>query len=156
MQFLSQAGGGFRELLGGIELDEIALVTGSEMILEEVEKHYSWSLQRSLPKRFAEALFGFAPSGQSGQGGLGCAGLADDEFSLIVARNPPWRERVVRPQIEHWEIRKDSQSGCQRKAQGARCTSLDEHPAWPWPEAFQSMRDADLVHLAGNTCTQAL
>eukprot|EP00971_Amphidinium_carterae_P021209 418714-Amphidinium_carterae.1 len=54
---MAAASGDFRALLGTLEVAEIAAENAVETIEQLIRKEYSFTLQRSLPQRFEQALF---------------------------------------------------------------------------------------------------
>eukprot|EP00971_Amphidinium_carterae_P276831 5494041-Amphidinium_carterae.1 len=54
---MAAASGDFRALLGTLEVQEIAADGAVEVIEQLIRKEYSFTLQRTLPQRFEQALF---------------------------------------------------------------------------------------------------
>eukprot|EP00971_Amphidinium_carterae_P146056 2895059-Amphidinium_carterae.1 len=54
---MAAASGDFRALLGTLEVTEIAAENAVEVIEQLIRKEYSFTLQRTLPQRFEQALF---------------------------------------------------------------------------------------------------
>eukprot|EP00971_Amphidinium_carterae_P241089 4786450-Amphidinium_carterae.1 len=66
VQLMAQAQGELRQMLAGLDLDEVACVGGAERVLDFVRQQYAWTLQRALPRKFEQAVY--ATTGQRQRG----------------------------------------------------------------------------------------
>eukprot|EP00971_Amphidinium_carterae_P274857 5453952-Amphidinium_carterae.1 len=57
VQLISQPSGDLRIILSTLELDAITADDGAEAVIAHVEKEYEWVTQRSLVKKFEDAVY---------------------------------------------------------------------------------------------------
>eukprot|EP00971_Amphidinium_carterae_P132955 2632854-Amphidinium_carterae.2 len=62
VQLMAQAQGELRQMLAGLDLDEIACIGGADRVLAFTQQQFAWTLQRALPRKFEQAVY--AASGQ--------------------------------------------------------------------------------------------